>query len=48
MQRVILNAADGMPIAARVYEAAARPQGSVVIGGAMGVRKAPAVRVMGG
>jgi predicted alpha/beta hydrolase len=39
MQRVILNAADGTPIAARVYEPEGLLEGSVVIGGAMGVRQ---------
>lgn len=39
MERVTLEAGDGMRIAARVYEAAGAPHGSVVIGGAMGVRQ---------
>jgi predicted alpha/beta hydrolase len=39
MQRVTLNAADGTPIAARVYEPEGLLEGSVVIGGAMGVRQ---------
>lgn len=40
MERVTLEASDGMRTAGRVYEAAGTPQGSVVIGGAMGVRQA--------
>ena len=39
MERVTLRSADGAPIAARVYEAQGAAQGSVVIGGAMGVRQ---------
>ncbi|TWO70294.1 alpha/beta fold hydrolase [Caenimonas sedimenti] len=39
MKAVTLNAADGAPLAARVYEPAGDSQGNVVIGGAMGVRQ---------
>ena len=39
MERVSLKSADGAPIAARVYEAQGPVQGSVVVGGAMGVRQ---------
>jgi predicted alpha/beta hydrolase len=39
MRAISLNAADGTPLSARVYEAAGAPQGNVVIGGAMGVRQ---------
>jgi len=39
MQAVTLHAADGATLAARVYEPGALAQGSVVIGGAMGVRQ---------
>ena len=39
MERVTLTAADGIAIAARVYEAQGLVEGSVVIGGAMGVRQ---------
>ena len=39
MKNVTLQAADGMALAARVFEPAAAPLGSVVIGGAMGVRQ---------
>jgi predicted alpha/beta hydrolase len=39
MEKVTLRAADGVELAARVYEPAASPQGNVVIGGAMGVRQ---------
>lgn len=40
MERVTLEASDGMRTAGRVYEPPGTPQGSVVIGGAMGVRQA--------
>ena len=39
MERVTLTAADGIAIAARVYDAQGLVEGSVVIGGAMGVRQ---------
>ncbi len=39
MDKVTLRAADGVALAARVYEPAAGPHGNVVIGGAMGVRQ---------
>ncbi|MBC5764701.1 alpha/beta hydrolase family protein [Ramlibacter albus] len=39
MQKVTLTSADGVQLAARVYEPAADVQGNVVIGGAMGVRQ---------
>jgi predicted alpha/beta hydrolase len=40
MRAVTLNAADGTPLAARIYEPDAPPaKGNVVIGGAMGVRQ---------
>jgi predicted alpha/beta hydrolase len=39
MERVTLTAADGAQTAARVYEAQGLVEGSVVIGGAMGVRQ---------
>ncbi len=39
MKAVTLHAADGVPLSARVYEPATDIQGSVVIGGAMGVRQ---------
>lgn len=39
MQAVSLKSADGTPLSARVYESVGMPQGSVVIGGAMGVRQ---------
>jgi predicted alpha/beta hydrolase len=39
MKAETLGSADGTPIAARVFEAAGAVQGSVVIGGAMGVRQ---------
>jgi predicted alpha/beta hydrolase len=39
MEPVTLRAADGTRLSARVYEANGRAQGSVVIGGAMGVRQ---------
>jgi predicted alpha/beta hydrolase len=39
MERVTLKAVDGAEIAARIYEAEGPLQGSVVIGGAMGVRQ---------
>ncbi|MBC5786327.1 alpha/beta fold hydrolase [Ramlibacter sp. USB13] len=39
MERVTLAVADGVTIAARVYEPQGLVQGSVVIGGAMGVRQ---------
>ena len=39
MERATLEAADGMRIAGRVYDASGTAQGSVVIGGAMGVRQ---------
>lgn len=39
MERVTLTAADGGRIAGRVYAPAGVPEGSVVIGGAMGVRQ---------
>ncbi len=40
MERITLTAADGVRIAARVYEPDGPVEGSVVIGGAMGVRQA--------
>lgn len=39
MQRVTLHPSGGVAIAARVFEPQGAPQGSVVIGGAMGVRQ---------
>ena len=39
MQSITLEAIDAARIAGRVYEAGGTPQGSVVIGGAMGVRQ---------
>lgn len=39
MEATTINAADGTPLALRVYEAGSSHQGSVVIGGAMGVRQ---------
>jgi predicted alpha/beta hydrolase len=39
VERVILTSADGARIAARVYQPHGRPEGKVVIGGAMGVRQ---------
>ncbi|NML47822.1 alpha/beta fold hydrolase [Ramlibacter sp. G-1-2-2] len=39
MEKVTLLAADGVPLAARIYEAQAPLHGNVVIGGAMGVRQ---------
>lgn len=39
MERVTLQASDGARIAGCVYEATGTPHGSVVIGGAMGVRQ---------
>lgn len=39
MEPVTLRAADGTRLSARVYEASGQAQGSVVIGGAMGVRQ---------
>ncbi|MES2973814.1 MAG: alpha/beta fold hydrolase [Pseudomonadota bacterium] len=39
MDATTINAADGTPLALRVYEAGPSHQGSVVIGGAMGVRQ---------
>jgi predicted alpha/beta hydrolase len=39
MQAVSLTSADGTPLSARVYETQGAPRGSVVIGGAMGVRQ---------
>lgn len=39
MRSITLEAADAARIAGRVYEATGTPQGSVVIGGAMGVRQ---------
>jgi len=39
MKSETLASADGTPIAARVFEATGAPRGSVVIGGAMGVRQ---------
>lgn len=39
MERITLTSADGVPIAARVFAPEGPAQGSVVIGGAMGVRQ---------
>jgi predicted alpha/beta hydrolase len=39
MNSITLHAADGVPLAARVYEPEGHAQGNVVIGGAMGVRQ---------
>jgi predicted alpha/beta hydrolase len=39
LQRVTLTTSDGARIAARIHEAHGAPEGSVVIGGAMGVRQ---------
>lgn len=39
MERVVLKAADGVAIAGRVYEPEGAPEGSVVVGPAMGVRQ---------
>ncbi|HSV44200.1 MAG TPA: hypothetical protein VLJ58_00285 [Ramlibacter sp.] len=39
MQAEIITAADGTQLAARFYEGADVSKGSVVIGGAMGVRQ---------
>ena len=39
MEATTIRAADGTPLALRVYEAGLSHQGSVVIGGAMGVRQ---------
>ena len=40
MRAETISAADGMKLAARVYEPDSPDRGSVVIGGAMGVRRA--------
>jgi len=39
MDKVTLKAADGVPLAARIFVPAGTPRGNVVIGGAMGVRQ---------
>ena len=39
MDKVTLKAADGVPLAARIFAPAGTPRGNVVIGGAMGVRQ---------